>query len=124
MSKRQKHSAQCGWHQDWHACSCGAIKPGRKYRPKRTPRVRLVARIMELERLLSDPEGTIQQGINALYSRDLLEREMKHHADWDAEVAVHRRAAARWMRSCVLELVTDEAVRAQIEALPLVPEEP
>jgi hypothetical protein len=47
---------------------------------------------------------------------------MQHHADWDAEVVVHKMAAARWMRSCVLEFVTDEAVRAQIEALPLVPE--
>jgi len=72
--------------------------------------------------LANHPEGEIQKGINARYSRDLLEREIKHHADWDAEVVVHKMAAARWMRSCVLDLVTDEAVRAQIEALPLVPE--
>jgi hypothetical protein len=71
---------------------------------------------------LWDPEGEIQRGINARYTRDLREREMQHHADWDAEVVVHKMAAARWMRSCVLEFVTDEAVRAQIEALPLVPE--
>ena len=122
MGRKQKHSARCGWHKDWHACSCGAHKPARRYQPKQTPRVGLVARIMELERLLADPEGTIQKGINARYTRDLREREMQHHADWDAEVVVHKMAAARWMRSCVLELVTDETVRAQIEALPLVPE--
>jgi hypothetical protein len=72
--------------------------------------------------LANHPEGEIQKGINARYTRDLLEREIKHHADWDAEVVVHKMAAARWMRSCVLELVKDEVVRAQIEALPLVPE--
>ena len=122
MGRKQKHSAGCGWHKDWHACNCGAHKPARRYQPKQTSRVGLVARIMELERLLADPEGTIQKGINARYTRDLREREMQHHADWDAEVVVHKMAAARWMRSCVLELVTDEVVRAQIEALPLVPE--
>jgi len=72
--------------------------------------------------LANHPEGEIQRGINERYRRDLREREMQHHADWDAEVVVHKMAAARWMRSCVLELVSDEAVRAQIEALPLVPE--
>jgi hypothetical protein len=81
-----------------------------------------LARALELERLLHDPEGTIQRGINERYSRDLREREMQHHADWDAEVVVHKMAAARWMRSCVLELVADEGLKAQIEALPLVPE--
>jgi hypothetical protein len=94
----------------------------RVYRSRQISRVGLVARIMELERLLADPEGTIQKGINARYTRDLREREMQHHADWDAEVVVHKMAAARWMRSCILDLVTDEAVRGQIEALPLVPE--
>ena len=122
MGKKQKHSARCGWHKDWHACDCGAHKPARRYQPKQTSRVGLVARIMELQDRLEDPEGEIQLGINARYTRDLREREMQHHADWDAEVVVHKMAAARWMRSCVLELVTDEAVRAQIEALPLVPE--
>ncbi len=120
-----KHSKSCAWHGDWHACNCGAHKPAKRrvtYRPRRTPRVWLVARIMELQDRLEDPEGEIQLGINARYTRDLREREMQHHADWDAEVVVHKMAAARWMRSCVLELVTDEAVRAQIEALPLVPE--
>jgi hypothetical protein len=73
---------------------------------------------------IANPEGYIQKEINALYRRDLREREIQHHADWDAEVVVHKMAAARWMRSCVLELVKDEAVRTQIEALPLVPEEP
>ena len=72
--------------------------------------------------LANHPEGEIQRGINERYRRDLREREMQHHADWDAEVVVHKMAAARWMRSCVLGLVTDEVVRAQIEALPLVPE--
>jgi hypothetical protein len=70
---------------------------------------------------VADPEGTIQRGINERYSNDLRQRELEHHASWDAEVVVHKMAAARWMRSCVLEVVKDEAVRGQIEALPLVP---
>ena len=86
----------------------------------------LVARVRELESALADPEGTIeraiQRGLNERYSNDLRQREMEHHASWDAEVVVHKMAAARWMRSCVLEVVKDEAVRAAIEALPLVPE--
>lgn len=75
----------------------------------------------ELQALLNDPEGTIQRGINERYVADMRQRELEHHASWDAEVLVHKRAAARWMRSAVLELVTDEAVRVAIEALPLVP---
>lgn len=71
---------------------------------------------------IADPEGEIQRGINERYRNDMRQREMEHHASWDAEVVVHKMAAARWMRSCVLDLVTDEAVRTAIEALPLVPE--
>lgn len=123
MGRKQKHSAQCGWHKDWHACDCGAHRPAKRhvYRRKQALRVELLGMITELRARLDDPEGEIQKAINARYTRDLREREMQHHADWDAEVVVHKMAAARWMRSCVLELVTDEAVRAQIEALPLVP---
>ena len=80
-------------------------------------------RVRELEAALQDPEGTIQQGINARYVNDLREREMAHHAAWDAEVVVHKMAAARWMRSCVLGVVTDAGMREAIEALPLVPED-
>ena len=94
----------------------------RGYRSNGASKRQLLAVIAELRGLLADPEGTIQRGINARYSRDLREREMAHHADWDAEVVVHKMAAARWMRGCVLGLVTDEALKAQIEALPLVPE--
>ena len=139
MSKKKrigwKHSKSCAWHGDWHACNCGAHKPAKRkaYRSGYWTKRRLEAWIHKVEAknseladqifdLVNSPEGEIQKGINARYSRDLLEREIKHHADWDAEVVVHKMAAARWMRSCVLELVTDEAVRAQIEALPLVPE--
>ena len=75
-----------------------------------------------LQALLADPEGAIQRGLNERYSSDLRQRELEHHALWDAEVVVHKMAAARWMRSCVLDVVTDEGVRAAIEALPLVPE--
>jgi hypothetical protein len=134
MGKKQKHSARCGWHKDWHACDCGAHRPAKRqaYRSGWWTKRRLEAWIHKVEAknseladqifdLVNSPEGEIQKGINARYTRDLLEREIKHHADWDAEVVVHKMAAARWMRSCVLELVTDEAVRAQIEALPLVP---
>jgi hypothetical protein len=88
----------------------------------RVTKKQLLAEIMNLRRRLADPEGTVQRLLNERYSRDLRERELEHHADWDAEVVVHKMAAARWMRSCVLDLVTDEAVRAAIEALPLVPE--
>ena len=79
-------------------------------------------RVRESQALLADPEGTIQRGLNERYRNDMRQRELEHHASWDAEVVVHKMAAARWMRSCVLDLVTDEAVRAAIEALPLVPE--
>lgn len=82
----------------------------------------LQGRVRELQALLADPEGTIQRGLNERYRNDMRQRELEHHASWDAEVVVHKMAAARWMRGCVLDLVTDEAVRAAIEALPLVPE--
>jgi hypothetical protein len=85
--------------------------------------LRLGSCIRELEAALQDPEGTIQRGLNERYVRDMREREMEHHASWDAEVVVHKMAAARWMRGCVLELVTDEGLRGAIEALPLVPED-
>ncbi len=88
----------------------------------RVTKKQLLAEIMNLQARLADPEGEIQRGVAALYRRDLREREMEHHASWDAEVVVHKMAAARWMRSCVLDLVADEAVRTAIEALPLVPE--
>jgi hypothetical protein len=88
----------------------------------RVTKKQLLAEIINLQARLADPEGTIQRGLNERYSNDLRQREMEHHASWDAEVVVHKMAAARWMRSCVLNLVTDEAVRAAIEALPLVPE--
>jgi hypothetical protein len=87
----------------------------------RATKKQLLAEILKLQARLADPEGEIQRGVAALYRRDLREREMEHHASWDAEVVVHKMAAARWMRSCVLDLVTDEAVRTAIEALPLVP---
>ncbi len=74
------------------------------------------------EECVADPEGTIQRGINERYRNDMRQRELEHHASWDAEVVVHKMSAARWMRGCVLEVVKDEAVRTAIEALPLVPE--
>ena len=83
---------------------------------------RFAQEVMDLRAMVADPEGTIQRGINERYSNDLRQREMEHHASWDAEVVVHKMASARWMRSCVLDVVKDEAVRAAIEALPLVPE--
>lgn len=83
----------------------------------------LVERVQKLEASLADPEGTIQRGINERYVNDLREREMAHHAAWDAEVVVHKMAAARWMRSCVLGIVTDAGMREAIERLPLVPGE-
>lgn len=86
----------------------------------------LVARVRELESALADPEGTIeraiQRGLNERYRNDMRQRELEHHASWDAEVVVHKMAAARWMRSCVLELVTDLPLRGAIMALPLEPE--
>lgn len=88
----------------------------------RATKKQLLAEIMNLQARLADPEGTIQRGLNERYRNDMRQRELEHHASWDAEVMVHKMAAARWMRSCVLDLVTDEAVRAAIEALPLVPE--
>lgn len=88
----------------------------------RQTKKQLLAEIMNLRWMIEDPEGTIQRGLNERYRRDLRERELEHHASWDAEVMVYRMAAARWMRSCVLELVKDDGVRAAIEALPLVPE--
>ncbi len=88
----------------------------------RATKKQLLAEILNLQARLADPEGEIQRGVAALYRRDLRQRELEHHASWDAEVVVHKMAAARWMRSCVLDLVADEAVRAAIEALPLVPE--
>lgn len=87
----------------------------------RVTKKQLLAEIMNLQGRLADPEGTVQRLLNERYSRDLRERELAHHADWDAEVLVNKMAAARWMRNCVLDLVKDEAVRVAIEALPLVP---
>jgi hypothetical protein len=74
---------------------------------------------------LADPEGEIQRGLNERYSRDLRERELEHHASWDAEVVVHKMAAARWMRSEAAKVADAEgffAIGAAIERLPLVPE--
>lgn len=84
---------------------------------------RLTQEVVDLRAAVADPEGTIQRGINERYVNDLREREMEHHAAWDAEVVVHKMAAARWMRSCVLGVVTDAGMREAIEALPLVPED-
>lgn len=83
-------------------------------------------RVRELEAALQDPEGTIQRGLNERYSRDMREREMAHHAAWDAEVVVHKMAAARWMRGCAAKVADAEgffAIGAAIERLPLVPED-
>lgn len=96
----------------WHASA----------QESRERRVALQNRVNELEAMLADPEGTIQRGINERYVADMRQRELQHHAQWDEEVLVHKRAAARWMRSCVLELVTDLPLRGAIMALPLDPE--
>lgn len=82
-------------------------------------------RVRELQARLADPEGTIQRGLNERYRNDMRQRELEHHASWDAEVVVHKMAAARWMRgqaSAVATIAGDLAVAAEIEALPLVPE--
>lgn len=91
----------------------------------RATKKQLLAEILNLEARLADPEGEIQRGVAALYRRDLRERELEHHASWDAEVMVHKMAAARWMRgqaSAVAAVAGDLAIAAEIEALPLVPE--
>jgi hypothetical protein len=91
----------------------------------RVTKKQLLAEIMNLRRRLADPEGTVQRLLNERYSRDLRERELEHHADWDAEVVVHKMAAARWMRSCAAKVADEQgffAIGAAIEALPLVPE--
>jgi predicted KAP-like P-loop ATPase len=91
----------------------------------RVTKKQLLAEIMNLQERLADPEGTVQRLLNERYSRDLRERELQHHADWDAEVVVHKMAAARWMRGCASAVATvagDLAIAAEIEALPLVPE--
>lgn len=77
-----------------------------------------------LQAALADPEGTVQTLLNERYSRDLRERELEHHASWDAEVVVHKMAAARWMRGCasaVAVIAGDLAIAAEIDRLPLVP---
>lgn len=91
----------------------------------RATKKQLLAEILNLQARLADPEGEIQRGVAALYRRDLREREMEHHASWDAEVVVHKMAAARWMRSQAAKVADTEgffAIGAAIEALPLVPE--
>jgi hypothetical protein len=91
----------------------------------RVTKKQLLAEIMNLQARLADPEGTVQRLLNERYSRDLRERELQHHADWDAEVVVHKMAAARWMRGCAAKVADEQgffAIGAAIEALPLVPE--
>ena len=75
---------------------------------------------------LNDPEGTIQKGINARYSRDLRDRELEHHALWDEEVAVFQAAASRRMRGLAADVATAAGaveVAEQIAALPVYAEE-
>lgn len=85
----------------------------------------LQGRVRELQALLADPEGTIQRGLNERYRNDMRQRELEHHASWDAEVVVHKMAAARWMRGQAAKVADEQgffAIGAAIEALPLVPE--
>lgn len=97
-----------------------------QYQPKQIPRVALMARIMELQSALNNPEGEIQRGINARYSRDLRDRELEHHALWDDEVAVFQAAAARRMRGLAADIATAAGaveVAERIAALPVYAEE-
>ena len=86
----------------------------------------LLAHIVSLEARLTDPEGEIQRGINARYSRDLRDRELEHHALWDDEVAVFQAAASRRMRGLAADIATGVGqveVAEQIAALPIYAEE-
>jgi len=96
----------------------------RGYRARGASKKVLLAVIAGLRERLADPEGTVQTLLNERYSRDLRERELEHHASWDAEVVVHKMAAARWMRSEAAKVADAEgffAIGAAIERLPLVP---
>lgn len=78
----------------------------------------------KLQERLTDPEGEVGRQVSAMYKRDLRERELEHHAAWDAEVVVHKMAAARWMRGEAAKVADAEgffAIGAAIERLPLVP---
>ena len=89
-------------------------------------RKQLLAHIVSLKARLTDPEGEIQRGINARYSRDLRDRELEHYALWDDEVAVFQAAAARRMRGLAADIATAAGaveVAERIAALPVYAEE-
>ena len=47
--EKEKHSSDCKWHKDWHACDCGMFDNEEEYIPLRSLYEQVISRINKLD---------------------------------------------------------------------------